>query len=74
MQSLNAWSYARSYVRGSWFVPRVVHRLTSAPPLLSTTLLRLVRLIEQEVRSQLLVLVAGEVSLDDQVTLETETA
>jgi hypothetical protein len=38
------------------------------------TLLRLVGLVEEEVGGQLLVLVAGEVGLDDQVTLEAETA
>jgi len=37
-------------------------------------LIRLVRLVEQEVGRQLLVLVAGEVGLDDHVSLETETA
>jgi len=34
----------------------------------------LVRLVEEEVRGQLFVLVAGEVGLDDHVALEAETA
>lgn len=37
-------------------------------------LLRLVRLVEEEVGGQLLVLIASEVGLDDQVTLEAEAA
>lgn len=39
----------------------------------STRLIRLVGLIEQKVRSQLLVLVEGEVCLDDHLTLESKT-
>lgn len=38
------------------------------------TLLRLIGLVEEEVGSQLLVLVAGEVGLDHQVALEAKAA
>lgn len=38
------------------------------------TLLRLIRLVEEEVRGQLLVLIACEVGLDDEIALEAEAA
>ena len=40
----------------------------------ASRIVRLIWLIEQEVRGQLLVLIAGEVGLDDHVALEAETA
>lgn len=39
-----------------------------------STLIPFIRLIKQEIRSQLLVLVAGEIGLDDHVAFEAETA
>ena len=41
---------------------------------LRTALITIIRLIKQEIRRQLLVLVAGEVGLDDEVALEAQTA
>lgn len=41
---------------------------------LLATLLKVVGLVKKEVGGQLLVLIAGEVGLDDQVTLEAKTA
>ena len=37
-------------------------------------ILRLIRLVKEEVRSQLLVLIAGEVGLDHEIALEAESA
>ena len=59
--------------------PQVCIRLEkSAAALLPLTgrtrLVRLVGLVEEEVGRELLVLVAGEVGLDDHVALEAETA
>jgi hypothetical protein len=41
---------------------------------LLTTLLKVVGLVEEEVGGELLVLVAGEVGLDDQITFEAKAA
>ena len=40
----------------------------------STSLIAFVRLIEQEIRSQFLVFVAGKVGLDDLIPFETQAA
>lgn len=62
-----------TFVR-SWFVFGSAFRLIFPELSLSTALLRLIRLIEEEVGGQLLVLIACKVCLNNKIALEAEAA